>query len=129
MRRMPSLTREDERALAHLTGELVDVDGALDELERHREKLSAAVLAICRGAGILRWGHPRATLNISRYMSYKVERPGAVLPLLRARGWEDVVLSVKGRALHKLAQAHPDVVAALASFPQREKEALALRRG
>lgn len=62
-------------------------------------------------------------------MSYKVERPGAVLPLLRARGWEDDVLSVTGRALHKLAQAHPDVVAALASFPQRETEALALRRG
>lgn len=123
---MPSLPPADERALALIADEIWDLAAAIDELERRREKLRAAVLQICRASNVRRWEHVRGRISISTYASYKIERATFVLPLVQANGWEDEVLSVKGRALHKLAQGRPDIVEALASHPKVERETLTM---
>lgn len=124
--RVPSLPPDDERALGLLAEEIFDLAAAIDELDRRREKLRAAVLQLCRASNVRRWEHARGTISISRYASYKIDRASSVLALVQGKGWEDDVLSVKGRALHKLAQGRPEVLAALAPYPKVERETLTM---
>lgn len=124
---MPALPPDDERTLGLLAEEIFDLAAAIDELDRRREKLRAALLRLCRASNVRRWEHARGTISISRYASYQIERTSSVLPLVREHCWEDEVLSVKGRALHKLAQGRPDVVAALAGHPTVERETLTMK--
>lgn len=125
LRRMATAHEED--ALALMVDELFDLQEAIHELEARREKLRTAVLAACRRTGAARGTFPRGTLMVQRYQSYEPPRPSSVVDVLRTLRWEDDVLSVKGRALYKMAQSRLDTRAYFdAAFATREHETLVL---
>lgn len=122
-----TLRAGDEEMLKLVVDEAWDLTEAIGELERRREKLRDVVLEICRDASVSRWTHARGNIRLDRYKSYKVARPTLVLPQLDALGWHDDVLSVKGRALHKLAQPLPGVRSLLdGMFPEVQHEVLVM---
>lgn len=116
-----------EDVLSLLLDEVWDLQEAIAELERRRDDLRDGILAACRTRSIDRLAHARGTLRVERYASYKVAHPSAILPTLRALGWEDRTLQVKGRVLHALAAKRPDLAAHFSSaFPEVRHEVLSL---
>lgn len=120
-------TAHEEDALGMMLDELWDLQEALQELEARREKLRAAVLDACRRRGTTQEKTARGTLKIDRYLSYVVPQPSAIVDVLRTLRWEDEVLSVRGRALYKSAQARLDTRAYFdAALATKQHEVLVL---
>lgn len=92
-----------EDLLETMLDEVWDLNEAIGELERRRGALRDHILAECQARGLDRMRHARGSLRVDRYRSYKVARATAVLPHLHGLGWEDEVLQIKGRVLHRLA--------------------------
>lgn len=126
LRRGMATAHEDD-ALALMVDEIWDLQEALHELEARRSKLRAGVLAACRSARIDHATFPRGTLKVTRHLSYEAPQPSAVVDVLRTLHWEDDVLSVNGRKLHRRAQARSDTRAYFdGSLVTREHEVLVL---
>jgi len=118
---MSSLAPDQEVTLAVIFDEVRDLNEAIDELERRREKLRAHILATCRDAGIDRWRSARGALRIDRYASYKVSRPSEVLAIVQRMGWQAEALAIKGRALHRLAAGQAAARAELSPYVKEVK--------
>lgn len=124
---MPAPATRADDVLSLLLDEVWDVQEAIAELERRRDALRDQLLRACRAQDTDRVDDARGALRISRYASYKVARPSTILEMLESLDWEDQVLQVKGRALHKLAATREDVRAELAkAFPEVQHEVLTL---
>lgn len=124
---VPTSTPRPDGILSLLLDEIFDLNDAIDELERRRAKQRNRVLDLCREARLDRSRHPRGTLRIDRYASYKITRAAGILPLIHRLGWEDDVLSVRGRRLHQLARHSEQAQAEIAAFAREvQHEALVL---
>ena len=104
---MPTFAPREEEMLGLVVDEIWDLTSAMQELERRRDKLRDHVADVCRLRGIDRWKHARGTLRIDKYRSYTVKKVDEFVPYAQMLGWTRETLAVKGRALHKLAQADP----------------------
>lgn len=103
-----SLAKPDEAVLSLILSEIWDLTAAIEELERRRDKLRDHALDLCRRGPIARYDHPRGSLKVERYLSYRVGKPSLLMPLLQHRGWEDLALTARGRSLHKLTARDPE---------------------
>lgn len=106
-RRMPTPAPKPDDTLALLLDEVWDLNEAIEDLERRRERIRDHILSACRASRTDRLHHVRGALRIDRYESYKVTGSADVLRIVQDLRWEDKVLAVKGRALYQEAQKHP----------------------
>ncbi|MFA5863018.1 MAG: hypothetical protein WDA16_15105 [Candidatus Thermoplasmatota archaeon] len=105
----------DESPLPLLVDELFDVEDAIRELERRKEKLRAGILDELRRTALGGIESRRGSVALQAYSSFKGLRASQVLPFVMERGWTDDALFVNGRGIHKLASPFPAVMDVLRS--------------
>ena len=90
-----------------LLEEYFDLAESMKALEARRDALRAAIQRELTDAKL---ETPRGTVRIDRAPTFEAPRLGPLVPFVAAQGWEDETLSLKGRALHKVASADGDAL-------------------
>lgn len=105
--------------------EYLDLQAALDDLERRKAALRKTIAAGLHASGARSLNHPNARVSLQRYNSMRVPKLLPVLPVLAREGWLEAALQARPRSLYKLAFRAPDAMRELLAHASLEsKESL-----
>lgn len=90
--------------------EYLDLQRALDDLERRKAALRSSIAAGLRASGSRSLDHPQARVSLQRYHAMRVPKLLPVLPVLAREGWLEAALQARPRSLYKLAFHAPDAM-------------------